>query len=75
MDTRKTPPANGLSAGPIIVACQWNISSATGPVGSERLSLQFKYISSTINQNIYVGIILKLRVKNYKNPISVQTPQ
>ena len=31
MDTRNTPPANGLSAGPIIVACQWNISSATGP--------------------------------------------
>jgi len=29
--TRKTPPAYGLSGGPIIVACQWNMSSATGP--------------------------------------------
>lgn len=37
MDTRKTPPAKGLSAGPIIVACQWNISSATGPVIKENL--------------------------------------
>lgn len=31
MVTRNTPPAYGLSGGPIIVACQWNISSATGP--------------------------------------------
>lgn len=38
MDTRKTPPENGLSAGPIIVACQWNISSATGPVEKEKFS-------------------------------------
>ena len=32
MVTRNTPPAYGLSGGPIIVACQWNMSSATGPV-------------------------------------------
>lgn len=31
MVTRKTPPEYGLSDGPIIVACQWNISSPTGP--------------------------------------------
>lgn len=31
MVTRKTPPAQGLSFGPMIVACQWNISSPTGP--------------------------------------------
>jgi hypothetical protein len=30
--TKKTPPAYGLSDGPMMVACQWNISSATGPV-------------------------------------------
>ena len=34
--TKKTPPAYGLSDGPIIVACQWNISSATGPVKGQR---------------------------------------
>lgn len=32
MVTRNTPPAYGLSGGPIIVACQWNMSSATGPI-------------------------------------------
>jgi hypothetical protein len=32
MVTKKTPPAYGLSDGPMMVACQWNISSATGPV-------------------------------------------
>lgn len=31
MVTRKTPPEQGLSDGPIIVACQWNMSSVTGP--------------------------------------------
>lgn len=31
MFTKNTPPANGLSEGPIIVACQWNMSSPTGP--------------------------------------------
>ena len=31
METKKTPPAYGLSGGPMIVACQWNMSSATGP--------------------------------------------
>lgn len=31
MDTRNTPPENGLSDGPIMVACQWNMSSPTGP--------------------------------------------
>lgn len=31
MLTRKTPPAYGLSLGPMMVACQWNMSSATGP--------------------------------------------
>lgn len=25
------PPAKGLSEGPIMVACQWNMSSPTGP--------------------------------------------
>ena len=34
--TKKTPPKYGLSDGPIIVACQWNISSATGPVNGQR---------------------------------------
>lgn len=31
MVTRNTPPEQGLSFGPMIVACQWNISSPTGP--------------------------------------------
>jgi hypothetical protein len=31
MFTKNTPPANGLSEGPMIVACQWNMSSPTGP--------------------------------------------
>lgn len=31
METRNTPPVNGLSVGPMIVACQWYISSPTGP--------------------------------------------
>ena len=31
ISTRKTPPVYGLSIGPIIVACQWNISSPIGP--------------------------------------------
>lgn len=28
---KNTPPAYGLSAGPMMVACQWNKSSPTGP--------------------------------------------
>ena len=28
---KNTPPTYGESSGPIIVACQWNISSPTGP--------------------------------------------
>ena len=28
---KNTPPAKGLSGGPMMVACQWNISSPTGP--------------------------------------------
>ncbi|GMP52011.1 hypothetical protein CsSME_00018001 [Camellia sinensis var. sinensis] len=43
MVTRNTPPANGLSEGPIIVACQWNMSSPTGPV--------------TIKKNFYITTI------------------
>uniref|UniRef100_A0A0A9GYH6 Ubiquitin-conjugating enzyme E2-17 kDa n=1 Tax=Arundo donax TaxID=35708 RepID=A0A0A9GYH6_ARUDO len=35
METRKMPPANGLSEGPMIVACQLNISSPTGPALQE----------------------------------------
>lgn len=31
MSKKKTPPAYGESSGPMIVACQWNISSPTGP--------------------------------------------
>jgi len=31
MFTKNTPPANGLSEGPMMVACQWNMSSPTGP--------------------------------------------
>lgn len=31
MFTRNIPPAYGLSGGPISVACQWNMSSPTGP--------------------------------------------
>jgi len=31
MFTKKTPPAYGLSGGPMMVACQWNISSPAGP--------------------------------------------
>jgi hypothetical protein len=31
MLTENTPPAYGLSAGPIIVACQWNMSLPAGP--------------------------------------------
>lgn len=31
MAMKKTPPAYGLSAGPMMVACQWNKSSPTGP--------------------------------------------
>lgn len=39
METRNSPPAKGLSAGPIIVACQWNISSPTGPVYKHNIIL------------------------------------
>jgi hypothetical protein len=31
MFTKNKPPVNGLSDGPMIVACQWNMSSPTGP--------------------------------------------
>ena len=31
MSRKKTPPAYGESSGPMMVACQWNISSPTGP--------------------------------------------
>lgn len=31
MFKKNTPPLYGLSSGPIIVACQWNRSSPTGP--------------------------------------------
>lgn len=31
MARKKTPPWNGDSDGPIIVACQWNRSSPIGP--------------------------------------------
>ena len=31
MVRKKTPPAYGLSPGPMIEACQWNRSSPTGP--------------------------------------------
>lgn len=31
MSRKKTPPAYGESSGPMIVACQWNMSSPTGP--------------------------------------------
>ena len=39
METRNTPPANGLSDGPMMVACQWNISSPTGPKQHHQLRL------------------------------------
>jgi hypothetical protein len=35
--TSKTPPAYALSDGPIIVACQWNMSSPKGPVRQESI--------------------------------------
>jgi len=35
MFTKNTPPANGLSEGPMMVACQWNMSSPTGPALQE----------------------------------------
>jgi hypothetical protein len=31
MSRKNTPPEYGESSGPMIVACQWNISSPTGP--------------------------------------------
>jgi hypothetical protein len=31
MSKKKTPPEYGESSGPMIVACQWNMSSPTGP--------------------------------------------
>jgi hypothetical protein len=60
--TKKTPPAYGLSDGPIIVACQWNISSATGPVNGPRhafklgidtfkLQSQFSYKQMRVSQH------------------------
>lgn len=35
MERKKTPPAYGESAGPMIDACQWNKSSPTGPAEQE----------------------------------------
>jgi hypothetical protein len=39
MFTKNTPPAKGLSEGPMIVACQWNMSSPTGPENKDLVRL------------------------------------
>ena len=60
METKKTPPAYGLSGGPMIVACQWNMSSATGPTTRKKKTLhtRLKSLHQThnhINRDISAG--------------------
>lgn len=69
---KKTPPWYGLSGGPIIVACQWNKSSPTGPAehwagGSLPKSCNScdkkeDYIRKQLNRNIRTSLLMG---KNY----------
>jgi hypothetical protein len=45
MFTKNKPPVNGLSDGPMIVACQWNMSSPTGPSKIKTASNTILYTS------------------------------
>ena len=52
--TKKTPPAYGLSDGPIIVACQWNISSATGPVKGQRHAFKSDFDTLKLQYQFFI---------------------
>lgn len=57
MFRKKTPPAYELSSGPMMVACQWNISSPIGPAEQFVGGSLFKSLNS------YMG-----RVKLFDKP-------
>jgi len=72
MARKKTPPWNGLSLGPMIVACQWNRSSPMGPAehdeGGSRprsvssLLIRFRAIAEVV---VYVSRRETSRVEGY----------
>lgn len=67
METRNTPPANGLSVGPIIVACQWNMSSATGPEYKKKIMMRCRKITNCLSklaQNLAICSISTTEMKS-----------
>lgn len=48
MARKKTPPEYGESPGPMIVACQWNRSSPTGPAEHDEGGSRPKSVSSLL---------------------------
>lgn len=73
METTNTPPVNGLSVGPIMVACQWNISSPTGPDHITN-SLESKYmILSLLNQLLNLSRCVLVRREDDPDSVILET--